>query len=149
MLSWLTNCSRPKLFWKRNYLTELCSVNRGILPTNCLSVFNHFVGWCLGLKDSNIINPFHSNVSHINPLQTSERQKFFVIFRGYRKWISGCSGLMHLFPDCHEVSQTVMKCFVWKKDSLRNFSKPISNTWNWVVNSYTFFWGFINWCENI
>ena len=82
------NFSSPKLFWKRNYLAELFSANRRMFPTNCCSVYNHFVGLMLkGLKDSNIINPFHSNFSHINPLKTSESQKFFDIFRGYRKWI--------------------------------------------------------------
>ena len=128
------NFSSPKLFWKRNYLTELCSTIRRIVWVCLIDV-----GWCLGLKDSNIINSFHSNVWHIKPLKTSERHKFFVIFRGYRKWISGCNGLMHLFPDCHEVSETVMTCFVWKKDSLQNFSKLISNTWNWAVRTLTHF----------
>ena len=50
-------------------------------PTNCLSVFNHFVGLAFeGLTDGNeakkIAHPFHVNVAFLPSLKTSENQMF-------------------------------------------------------------------------
>ena len=54
-------------------------------PTNCLSVFDHFVGWALkGLsKDESFsINPFNAIVPFLYPLVTSETFGFLMFSGG-------------------------------------------------------------------
>ena len=52
-------------------------------PTNCLSIFDHFVG--LALKGLCwIISPFHTTVLILYPLKTL-KNRFSDVFRGYRK----------------------------------------------------------------
>ena len=54
-------------------------------PTNCLSVFDHFVGLALkGLKGYPI-NPFHDTSHFLYPLETSESLWSYNIFSEYRE----------------------------------------------------------------
>ena len=39
----------------------------------------------LGSPSRNLLNPFQTNVPFLNPLKTSERQRFSDVFSGYRK----------------------------------------------------------------
>ena len=50
---------------------------RRLLPMNCLSVFDHFVG--LALK--RLLNPFQANVFFIWPFKLSENQDFIQCFQ--------------------------------------------------------------------
>ena len=64
----------------------------GKLPTNCLSVSDHFVG--LSLKRLTVINPFHSTGLFLYPLKILKKQRFCDVFRGYRKRPVAGNGLM-------------------------------------------------------
>ena len=41
------------------------------------------------------INPFHANVPFLHPLKTSENQRFYDVFMGYRNGILAGKGLAH------------------------------------------------------
>ena len=71
---------------------------RRLLPTNCLSVFEHFVGSVLKWLNNIMsvyrksqkdflthINPFHATDLFLYPQKTLETYRFSDVFRGYRK----------------------------------------------------------------
>ena len=69
---------------------------RRLLPMNCLSVFDHMVGLTLeGLIEelSPEFNPFFATSFFLYPLKT-ENQRFYYIFRGYRKRPMAWNGFM-------------------------------------------------------
>ena len=56
---------------------QIQSTIRRQKPTNCLSVFDHFVRLALNL--------FHATDFFLYPLKRSENQSYSDVFRGYRK----------------------------------------------------------------
>ena len=73
-----------------------------LLPTNCLSVLDHYVGLALKRgKEPTVkqryyycyINPFLPNVPILYPLKTPENLWFLSIFRGYKMGTSARNGL--------------------------------------------------------
>ena len=68
----------------------------GNLPTNCLSVFDHFVGLVLkGLMEvasEHFINSFVTNVAIFYPLKTPDNPRFSGIVRGYKMGKSAGNG---------------------------------------------------------
>ena len=68
----------------------------------------------LVIPTAKCINPFHTICLFLYPLKTSENQRFFDVFRGYRKRPVAWNGLTHSQSRrFYQIANTVIEMVIW------------------------------------